>query len=331
MTTRPASPHPRLPGGFTLVELLVVIGIIALLISILLPALQKARAAGDTVKCLSNARQLAIASIMMQSEKGHLQTTSDDKPAQSADPSRTKWLYVDDGSGNAVVADWASALLPYLSSSKKGPITGNDEIPEVFTCPSDIHRFDDPAGYYPGNNFFPTLSGGAFVTDYARISYGINVDITSIKDQQPGSPTRGQTVHNDGAAIGVVDGPGTNYGTARIGDAMEARLDRVQKPTEVVLFADCGVRPYMGGSQLDRSDSLNITSNYMVYNGGDADKWGTLGGVMQTPWLKGRYPKIRHGDEKRNPKINIAFADGHGETVLFSDFDRIRVSPYKRR
>src|SRR5690348_11450400 len=128
----------------TLVELLVVIGIIALLIGILLPALNKARAAGARAACLSNMRQIGVGLVMFTSEhKGYMpKAYFNNKPQYSNWPtdlidagSSSDWGFRDPAWG------WDECILKYVKSRDKA----------IFRCPSDdtnILRYDDiPASY----------------------------------------------------------------------------------------------------------------------------------------------------------------------------------------
>lgn len=82
----PESCPRRITGGkkFTLIELLIVIAIIAILASLLLPALNSARNKANTAKCISNMKQISNANQMYLSE-------NDDHPATCIPPNNTEW------------------------------------------------------------------------------------------------------------------------------------------------------------------------------------------------------------------------------------------------
>jgi prepilin-type N-terminal cleavage/methylation domain-containing protein/prepilin-type processing-associated H-X9-DG protein len=328
--------------GFTLVELLVVIGIIAVLISILLPTLAAARRSAYNAQCLSNARQLTMAAMLFAHEhRGYLPTASDDEWAKLNDPMRQKWAYRNDptAASGITVYDWASSLIPYLGG-KMGQTfaTAPEAQSKVFRCPAD-QWLDVPD---PGYRIFQNVPDPP---RYHSVSYGYNADIACVSANRPGQPYQGRFGKSD--QVGVLWGPTSPaYTKPLLGHPLQAKLGKVHKPAEVLLFADCGTRPQAGSfvAPLDYNDCLYYTTNFMVDNTSlpPEDK-GKLSGVLKTDWLKLRIPMLRHGGKIRVPaqgttpptytecKVNVAFADGHAETVLQGEFNRVRITPYPPR
>ena len=152
------TPRPRSRGAFTLVELLVVIGIIAVLIGILLPALNRARRQAAAVQCSSNMRQIAGAMLMyINANKGKF-PPADMNPGQV---SSTGVVSYPDGfywTNELVLQKYISAPNIFAHSATS-PETS---APNVFRCPEGLNPEDAYGGSAPGAKSFP---GAVYPTD----------------------------------------------------------------------------------------------------------------------------------------------------------------------
>lgn len=206
MSKHPKARPARGNRAFSLVELLVVIGIIAVLIGILLPALTKARESSNRTICLSNLRQLGTAL------REYAIRYNDQVPIGFIN-NQKMWNYLANFSrtgGSSVI------LLGLLNEAKL--LTA----PKTFYCPSEIN---DQWTLLANNNAWPFTTGPQSSVRDTRLGYGTRPIVNWVA--QPGV------------------GPGYKIWdrSTEFGNARETTMPKLTKVKNLALVADITINP----------------------------------------------------------------------------------------
>ena len=272
--------------AFTLVELLVVIGIIALLISILLPALNRARRNAMTVQCASNMRQIAAGMLMyIQDNKGThppaVVFTSTEAPMMY--PQGIWWpnllvqlKYVGQDGANVYRA-------PGLTTADKQFDRGS-----VFRCPEGRDE-DDGSG---GAGDWPTHQSNnryAIFNDATNAANGFGVpswyQLNSRNDSATNEWPNGDRIT---PFMGWQSGSRTAAGQAKTKDGkFQRKLSMIKKAADVVMM-------------IEAADQ----------NWWDQNPSAQYGNLAQCKRMGARHGKA-HGPDGIYAYTNFAFFDGH--------------------
>ncbi len=218
-------------SAFTLVELLVVIGIIAVLVAVLLPVLGRAREAANSVVCQSNLRQIGQGVQMYANDWGN-----------HVLPYAVNWYLWPDVlfmNGYVKGGNWRALHEPDdpVRKAERNSLTGRS----VFRCPSGLDFLTDPATFGPIRS--NSASGSTFRrTQYIETWYAANAyDAASGMDDRSDFGTFPMRHHPKEIT--------TNDRKVGLGwDYRLHKLNQIRRPSELLLIADGWIalarRPY---------------------------------------------------------------------------------------